>query len=79
MLLICELDPIERTTAWYTSSSNEPVRPVDLKFCVDVEFVESSIALGFITKTGSYEKLTDEQVRDFLSKRAEESKSWTTS
>lgn len=57
-----------------SSSSTEPVRPVDLKFCVDVEFLESSIALGFITDAPDYKSLTDEQVRNFLSKRAEESK-----
>lgn len=57
-----------------SSSSSEPVRPVDFKFCVNVEFLESSIALGFITGAKDYDSLTDEQVRHFLTKRAEESK-----
>lgn len=56
------------------SSSNEPVRPVDLKFCVNVEFLESSIALGFITGANDYKSLSDELVRTFLEQRAEESK-----
>lgn len=57
-----------------SSSGTEPVRPVDLKFCVDVEFLESSIVLEFITDASNYEDLTDEQVRAFLAARATESK-----
>lgn len=50
------------------------MRPVDLKFCMDVDFLESSIDLGFITNDTSYEDLTDEQVRAFVETRSADSK-----
>lgn len=53
---------------------SEPVRAVELKFCVDVDFIESSITLGFVENATSYEKLTDEQLRTFLEGRVQESK-----
>lgn len=39
------------------SLSTEAIKPVDLKFCVDPEFLESSIALGFIPNAVDYEKI----------------------
>lgn len=48
--------------------------PVDLKFCVNVEFVELSSALDFILDVTNYAELTDEQVREFLRERLKESK-----
>lgn len=60
------------------TSTLEAVRPVDLKFCVDVEFLTSSIALGFIPDADDFNTVTDEQVRDFLDSRATESKETVT-
>lgn len=40
--------------------------------------LESSIAHGFITQTANCKRLTDEQVRNLLSKRAEEAKHFVT-
>lgn len=50
----------------------EAIKPVELKFCVDAELLESSIALGFIKDATDYAKLTDVQVRAFLDKRSAE-------
>lgn len=35
-------------------SNTEPVRPIDLNFCVYVDFLESTIALRFIDGISSY-------------------------
>ena len=56
------------------SGAADAVKPIDLKFCIDVEYLESSIALGFIPGVDSYETLTDTEVRNFLNSRAVESK-----
>lgn len=52
----------------------EPISPVHLKFCVDADWIESLLTLGFIADTSSYEDLTDELLRSYLEKKAEESK-----
>lgn len=41
------------------NATTEAVRPVELKFCVDPEYLESSIALVFIDGVESYENITD--------------------
>lgn len=56
------------------SASTGAARPVDLKFCVDVDLLESSILLGFIKEASSYEHLTDQKVRAFLESRSVESR-----
>lgn len=56
------------------SLTQEAIRPVELKFCVDAEWIESRIALGFITEAQDYASLTDEIIRAFLDKRSAESK-----
>lgn len=48
------------------SSTTEPVRPVDMKFCIDADCLESTIALGFIDKVSTHDYLTDAEVRTFL-------------
>lgn len=58
--------------------STEAINPVDLKFCVDVEFLESSIALGFISNATDYDTLKDQDVREFLEERCKESKETVT-
>lgn len=54
--------------------TTESVRPVDLKFCVDVEYLESCMALGFIDTATDYNSLTNEDVRKVLDDRCRESK-----
>lgn len=56
------------------SPNTENVRPVNLKFCVDVDYLQSTIALGFLEGADCYKTLTDSQVQAFVAKRAEESK-----
>lgn len=56
------------------AAGTEPMKPVDLTFCVDVEFLESSIALRFIGDAISYKKHTDTQVRKFFEGRTNDSK-----
>ena len=57
-----------------SSVSTEPVKPVNLKFCVDAEWLESTVALGFIEPIDTVEQLTDERFRAYLDSKAEESK-----
>ena len=59
------------------SDSEQPAeagKPVDLKFCVEPEYLESAIALGFIPGVLSYRQLDDTTLRAFLDKKAEECK-----
>lgn len=39
-----------------------------------LEYLESSMTLGFIAEATSYEELTEKQVSNFLNQRAEKSK-----
>lgn len=51
------------------------VRPVSLKLCVDVEYVKSSLLLGLIPDAPTdYDDFTDEVLRAFPEKKAQESK-----
>lgn len=43
-----------------------PLWPVDLKLCVDVAFLESTEALGFIEGVETYDCLTDKDINIFL-------------
>lgn len=56
------------------TASTKPAQPVDLKFCMDVEYLESFIALDFISDVTDYADLLEEQVREFLGDRSKESK-----
>lgn len=49
--------------------TTEAIQPVELKFCVDVEWLELRVALGFITEATDYAALTDKHFHDFLNKR----------
>lgn len=51
----------------------EVIKPVDVKYCVDVAFLESSIVLGFINGAKAYKELNDEQVHSVLEERCKES------
>lgn len=48
------------------------MRSVDIKFSVDVNFLESTISLGFVDNVLSYDDLTDTAVRTFLEESAKE-------
>lgn len=54
------------------------MHPVELKFCVDVDFLEYSVVLGFIEGVSSYDDLTDYHIRILLEACALESKSVVT-
>lgn len=41
--------------------TTESIKPAVLKLCVDIEFLYSNIALGFIMGTYAYEVLSDKQ------------------
>lgn len=56
------------------TSTTQSERAVDLKFRVDVDFLESTIVLGFIPDAASCNALTNTQVRAFLEGRAKEAK-----
>ena len=60
------------------SSSSSPtadvILPVDLKYCVDVEILSASIALGFIPDTTDVNDLTDKALREYLDQEATESR-----
>lgn len=56
------------------SISTEPIRPVNIKYCVDPEIIESALALGFIEGHSNYDKLPESKLRAYLEKKAEESK-----
>ncbi len=54
--------------------TTEPVQPVSLKFCVNVDLVESLLTLGLIENAPcNYDELTDEVLRTHLDSIAEES------
>eukprot|EP00171_Calliarthron_tuberculosum_P004017 IDg4017t1 len=47
---------------------------VQVKFCVDAEWIESLIDLGILDNVTSYDELTDDQLQTYFDKKAEESK-----
>ena len=47
---------------------------MELKHCVDSQYLHSMIALGFISDVKSYEDLSSERLREFLDNRAIQSK-----
>lgn len=56
----------------------EPVIPGDLKFCANVEYLESSNALGFTLRAKDYSLLTGDQVRNFVESLSDDSKDMVT-
>lgn len=54
--------------------TTEAVKPVDLKFCVDVAFLESAIGFGFFPDVQNHKEITDKQLREFLDSLCEETK-----
>lgn len=57
---------------------NENARHINHKFSVCIEFLESSIILGFITGAEDYNSFTDEQIGLFPSSCSVESKEFVT-
>lgn len=53
-------------------------RPVDLKFCVDIEYLKSTIAYGLIRDARSYDSLTDENLRAYPENEATETRNTVT-
>lgn len=56
------------------TTTTEAIRPVNLKYCVDPEYLESALALGFIKDISDYDALTDQVLRACLDEKAQESK-----
>ncbi len=54
--------------------SSTTAKPISLVFCVDAEYLESAIALGFIPGVSRSGELTDEKLRSYLEGKATESK-----
>ena len=54
------------------TTTTEAVRPVNLKYCVDSEYIESAVVLGFL-EADSYDALTDQILRKNLEEKSEES------
>lgn len=65
-------------SAQLSDDSLEPLRPVNLKFCVDAQFLRSTIRLGFIEDVMSYEELTDTQLTAYLESMCGESTEFMT-
>lgn len=65
-------DPYSSTAfAWARQHTTDTltiktVKPADLKFCMDAEYLEPSVVLGFISEASTYKGLTNAEVRDFL-------------
>ena len=57
-----------------TPSSSEISRPVNLKYCMDNEYINAAIILGRIENVSSCDNLHELTLRKYLDKRAEESK-----
>lgn len=51
---------------------------MDTKFCIDAEYLDSVIFLGFVRGWASYDKLTTEQLGAFLEGKETESKTSVT-
>ena len=58
--------------------TTESVRPINLKYCVSPEYLESAISLGFLRGVEDYESLSDETPREYLDHKAKLSKDATT-
>ena len=52
------------------ATNTEPVRPVNLTYCVDPEWLRSIVDLNLIPDLTDYEMVTDEILRTFLEERS---------
>lgn len=46
--------------------------PVNLKYCLDSERLESVLALGYLQKATTYDDVEDEELREFLDSEKQE-------
>ena len=69
-----EVDARARQLLHGEVTSAEPVRPVNLKFCVDPQLLDSAIALDYIPDVSSYDELADDVLRTYLDSLSQESK-----
>lgn len=53
-------------------TGDKPSRPVDLKFCIDVDYIRSTLSFGLISGTGSYDDWSDGIFHTDLDTRASE-------
>lgn len=49
-----------------SSSESDPIRPVELKFCVDPDWLKSALTMGFIEDCEEYDDLDDDKLRAYL-------------
>lgn len=54
------------------ANTTEAATTVHLKLCVDAEWIESLIALGFMDDVLTYGNVTDEELWTYLDKKAKE-------
>lgn len=57
-----------------TSVTTEAMEPVDLKFCVDAQYLPTVITLGFIPEATAYQDLDGKILRAYLDGEVKESK-----
>ena len=57
-----------------SSRTTEAVSPVDIKYCVDAQYLTSAIALGLIDGVSSYDELDNITLRRYLDEKSKESK-----
>ena len=69
---------VERSAQYGDVDAAGTARPVQLKFCVDSEYLASAIDLGFVDGVDTIEELTDPLLRAYLEKKAETSKETVT-
>lgn len=67
-----------RTSSAVMHLSAKAVRPVDKWFCVDIDLLKSSFALGFIPNVACYYDLSDILIRLYLESEATDSKNFLT-
>lgn len=63
----------ERSAQVGGDTTLEPIRPVSLKFCVEAQWLRSTIRLGFIPDVKDYKDLSDEQLSTYLKSLSAES------
>lgn len=52
----------------------ESIRQVQLKYCIDAEYLESALFLGLIGYVENYDDFDDDQLREFFESKSTETK-----
>lgn len=71
---VSELQERARELVTQDAVTTEIVNPVNIKFCLGAECLESTVTLGFIDCVTSVDRLTNCRLRKYLDGQAEESK-----